>query len=212
MNKKLLLSLALCAGLSSVAVADNYNNAVPAAYHEVPPTVSYPYIGGAFGLTKVKDDYYEYYSGRSEHLEIDYSALMFQGGYQYNPYVAMEFRYWFALGNGDYSIDSGYEPLPGSYNDFSAWGMYLKPMYPVTLDFSVYGLLGFSGVYVSEEAGFDLLYESSFSWGLGAVYDVTANIALFVDYVNLYNGTLDFYEYSQQDTVDTVNFGLTYKF
>jgi opacity protein-like surface antigen len=76
----------------------------------------------------------------------------------------------------------------------------------------VYGLLGFSGVYVSEEAGFDLLYESSFSWGLGALYDVTANIALFVDYVNLYNGTLSFYEYSQQDTVDTVNFGLTYKF
>ena len=216
MKKTLLLPVVTFMGLGSFAMADQYNTNVPAAYHQVPESVSYPYIGGAFSLTQVKDDYFEYYPnyGYADSTDIDYNSLMFQAGYQINPYIAAEFRYWFSVGSGDYSANSMYPLASNAYDSFDAWGIYLKPMYPVSNEFSVYGLLGFSGVTVDGEPGYwDLLYnDGDFSWGLGASYDVTSNIALFVDYVQLFNGTIDLYDYVQDTKVDTFNFGITYKF
>ncbi len=216
MIKKPLRSLAAIVGLSAAAVAGSYNTAMPAAYHEVPPVVSYPYIGAAFGLSSVSDDYFEYYPvyGYSDHTDIDYNAMMFQAGYQINPYIAAEFRYWFSVGSGDYTTNTTALLAPNAYDSFDAWGIYAKPMYPVTPEFNIYGLLGFSGVTVDGEPGYwDLLYnDGSFSWGLGASFDVTPNIALFVDYVELFNVTLDFPDYSQDTKIDTFNFGITYKF
>jgi opacity protein-like surface antigen len=89
-------------------------------------------------------------------------------------------------------------------------------MYPATSEFSIYGLLGFSGIYVSGEPGWDLLDDGDFSWGLGASYNITPNISLFADYVWLFDGAADRYGYdydSSQDTrVDTFNFGVGYRF
>ena len=215
MKKNILLSLAALVALGSTAMADPFYNSAPAAYHDVPPVTSYPYIGGAFSLTSVSDDYFEYYPdyGYTDQTDIDYNSLMFQAGYQVNPYIAAEFRYWFSLNSGDYSTNTLYPLNPGAYDSFDAWGMYLKPMYPVTPEFSIYGLLGFAGVTVDADYGSYLLYnDSSFSWGGGASFDVTPNVALFVDYVQLFNGTLEFMDYSQKTKVDTFNFGVTYKF
>ena len=215
MKKQLLLPLAALVSVASSAMAENYNTNVPASYHPVPQNYSYPYIGGAFSLVKAKDDYFEYYPdyGYTDSTDIDYSSLMFQVGYQVNPYIAMEFRYWFSVSSGDYSSNTLYPLNPNAYDSFDAWGMYLKPMYPVTPELSVYGLLGFSGVTIDADYGSYLLYnDNSFSWGGGASFDVTPNIALFVDYVQLFNGRLEFYEYSQDTKVDTFNFGVTYKF
>ena len=216
MKNKLLLPLAVLVSVASSAMADPfYNTNTPAAYHDVPQITSYPYIGGAFALTSVSDDYFEYYPdyGYTDQTDIDYSSLMFQAGYQVNSYIAAEFRYWFSLNSGDYSTNTLYSLNPGAYDSFDAWGMYLKPMYPVTPEFSIYGLLGFAGVTVDADYGSYLLYnDSSFSWGLGASFDVTPNIALFIDYVDLFNDTLEFYEYSQKTKVNTFNFGVTYKF
>ena len=47
-----------------------------------------------------------------------------------------------------------------------------------------------------------------FQWGLGASYDVTNNVAIFVDYVSLYDDT----NLGEEITIDTVNFGATYTF
>ena len=216
MKKNILLPLAVLAGLSSTVMADPVYNTAPSAYSEVPSVTSYPYIGVAFALTSVSDDYFEYDPnyGYTDHTDIDYNALMFQAGYQINPYIAAEFRYWFSLNSGDYSTNTLNPLLPSAYDSFDAWGIYVKPMYPVTPEFLVYGLLGFSGVTVDGEPGYwDLLYnDGDFSWGIGASFDVTPNIALFVDYVELFNDTLDFYDYSQDTKVNTFNFGVTYKF
>ena len=218
MHKKICVSALICTILAISVQADTFYDTAPSETRFGTGI----YIGAAYGYTKVDDDYFEYYpnSGLSVHTEIDYDAIMLQAGFQYNPYIAFEFRYWTALSDGDYSISSNYPPLyppaPGSYDDFDAWGFYIKPMYPVTTEFSVYGLLGFSGVYVAGEPGWDLLDDSDFSWGLGASYNVTPNISIFADYVWLFEGTVDRYGYdfdSSQDTkVDTFNFGVSYRF
>jgi len=211
MKKNRILPLLALLASGTLALADSsYDTNVPAAYHVPPPVVSYPYIGAAFGMTNVSDSTYVYdILPYTENSDIDYSAMMFQAGYQVNPYIAAEFRYWFSVSSGDYTTDS----LDGVFDSFDAWGMYLKPMYPITPEFSVYGLLGFSGVTVTGGYGWDLLYnDGDFSWGGGLSYDVTPNIALFADYVQLFNSTLEFYDYSQDTKVDTFNFGITYKF
>lgn len=226
MKKNILLPLSVLIALGSSAMAEPYYDTnTPAAYHQVPEQVSHFYIGGAYGMTTVDDDYFyqDRYGSYYENTEIDFNALMLQAGYEYNPYLAMEFRYWFSMNDGDYSLSSGYVPPAGSYNDFDAWGFYLKPQYPVTPEFSIYGLFGFSGVYVEGEPahGWDLLDDSSFSWGLGAAFNVTPNISLFIDYVMLYDDTFnsyyDYYGYydyydPENTRVQTVNFGVTYKF
>ncbi len=210
LKKEILLPTLAAIGFSSFAMADSFDNRAPEPYHPQ-ERVSSLYIGAAYGMTNVEDEYFGHYY---EETDIDFDALMLQAGYEYNPYLAVEFRYWFSMGDGDYDLASGYIPPDGSYDEFSAWGFYLKPMYPVTNEFSIYGLLGFSGVYVDGEPGWDLLDESSFSWGIGASFDFTPNIAVFVDYVELYNDTFDsYYYYSPQDTrVDSLNFGLSFKF
>ncbi len=217
MTRKILLSATL---VSSLAFAEGYYGDGPALITQQYDTGVY--VGLAYGYTSVKDDYYEYFptEGLAMHTDIDYNAMMFQAGFQYNPFIAFEFRYWLSMDNGSYSIDSNIPPLyppdPGSYNDFDAWGFYVKPMYPVTTEFSIYGLLGFSGVYVAGEPGWDLLDDGDFSWGLGASYYFTPNISIFADYVWLFDSTIDRFDYgsdaTQDTSVTTINVGLAYRF
>jgi len=221
MKKKLLLSLVTIATLSTIAWADPfYDNAPPAGYDEVPQTYSGPYIGLAFGLTDVSADlYYGYPNPGFDSTDIDYNSLMLQAGYEISPYMALEFRYWLSTGDGDYSHASGIV-TPNSYKEFNAWGIYVKPMFPVTPEFSIYALLGFSGVQIDGEPQYGhLVDDTSFSGGFGAIYNFTPNIGLFVDYVYLYDDTYydyyDYYSYYSDPTgtsVYTINFGLTYKF
>jgi opacity protein-like surface antigen len=226
MTKKLLLSAIAFFAVNSYTFADeyysNYNSDAGTSYLQQQHFGTGFYAGLAYGYTSVEDDYYEYFptAGLSVQTDIDYNALLFQGGYQYNPYIAFEFRYWMSFGDGDYSISSNYPPLyptpAGSYADFDAWGLYLKPMYPISNELSVYALLGLSGVSVTGEPGWDLLDDNDFSWGVGASYAITPNILLFADYANLYDGTIDYYgfdsESTQDSSADTINVGVSYRF
>lgn len=215
MKKNILLSLAACISLSTTLFADTYyDTSTPAAYHPIPPRISYPYVGGAFSLTQVKDDYIDFiYTMDSESTEIDYNSMMFQAGYQYNSYLAMEFRYWFSMNSGEYTTNSIYSSS-SAYESFDAWGMYLKPMYPLSSEFSIYGLLGFSSVHVDGVfPGSEILYnEGDFSWGVGTSFDINQNLALFFDYVSLFDDRFDTYNTIQDTKVNTLNFGVTYKF
>ncbi len=221
MKKNILLPFTALIALSYSALADPYNTNTPAKYHAVPPQhVAHPYIGIAYGYSSVEDSYYDGYN--EEYTDIDYDSLMLQVGYEFSPYIAAEFRYWRSVSDGDYSLytSSQYPPTQGSYENFDAWGIYVKPQYPVTEQFSIYGLFGFSGVQVDGDPqwGFDLLDDTAFSWGLGAAVNFTPNISAFVDFVSLYDDTYyDYgYGYGYYDPngtqVHTINLGLTYKF
>ena len=59
-------------------------------------------------------------------------------------------------------------------------------MYPVTPAFDVYALLGYASVdyAITNGTSGDL---DGFSWGLGASYEFNNNVAVYVDYTELYN-------------------------
>jgi opacity protein-like surface antigen len=55
--------------------------------------------------------------------------------------------------------------------------------------------------------------KDGFSWGLGASYAFMDNLSVFADYVSLYDDdALNENGYGEDMTIETWNFGLTYKF
>ena len=160
------------------------------------------YLGIGIGTASVNDD------DTSEEFEA--TTLMLQAGYQYNDYIALEGRYTFGL-DMDYSPGNT-NSSSGDYDgDFSSWGLYVKPMYPIG-NFSLYALLGYGGVMLDDLAGGDA-YESAFQWGLGASYAMSDNYSVFVDYVSLYDDTgFDYRARLDDIDSDTWTFGVSYRF
>jgi len=160
------------------------------------------YLGIGIGDASVNDD------DTSE--EFSATTLMLQAGYQYNEYIALEGRYTFGL-DMDYSPGNT-NSLSSDYDgDFSSWGIYVKPMYPIG-NFSLYALLGYGGVMLDNLAGGDA-YESGFQWGLGAGYAMSENYTVFVDYVSLYDDTgFDYRARLDDIDSDTWTFGVSYRF
>jgi len=153
------------------------------------------YVGMAYGLVNMGLAFPGFdRDGNSD-------ALMLQAGYKINPYVAIEGRYWFT----DKALLC---PICHYYFHADSWGIYVKPMYPVTNEIDIYALLGYGDTY-PEVNGYKPPYDTDgFQWGLGASYEFTSDIAVFVDYVSLYDDT----NIGQDLTIDTWNFGVTYKF
>ena len=156
------------------------------------------YLGLAYGAAS--SDVGETYTPISGPLEVyshdnDYDTIMLQAGYKFNPYIAVEGRYWFDLDN---STDT--------------WGIYAKPMYPVTDAIDIYGLLG----YASSDADYGVDADG-FSWGIGGAYAFSDNVAVFVDYTSMYDDD-DTVGYIGGDSskfnteITSWNFGVTYTF
>ena len=196
--KKFNLSLVALLAMSTFAVAGG--DIAP-----VEPVVETPmveestgafYLGLAYGLGNMDRDRSDPAYSHNE----DFNSLMLQAGYKFNPYIAVEGRYWWT---DEDSWDNWNE-------DFSAdsWGIYVKPMYPVMNGIDIYALLGY-GDTDPQIGGQGPDYDTDgFQWGLGISYDITDNIAVFVDYVNLYDDTNS----GEDLTIDTWNFGVTYTF
>lgn len=184
------------------------------------------YIGGAYSSVSLERDVTEEYmpdSGMFEEHELDFDALMLQVGYSFNKYIAVEGRYWSSIGDAEYKYHDGsfYGNDRQTYNsdegetdevEFDAWGIYVKPMYPVTDELNIYGLLGYADTTVEDNGEHS---ESGFSWGLGASYDITDNLSIFADYVLLYDDSereVERVVTTEDIHIDTWNFGLTYNF
>lgn len=183
------------------------------------------YVGLAYGYADISDDYTASTGSFGNH-EDNFNTYMLQAGYKFNQYIAVEGRYWDSVGDGDwtdrYTLPDGRVfNTSGPCSEFSAWGLYVKPMYPVTEEFDVYALLGYGNVDLSTEFGRDAKFldmnEDGFQWGLGASYELTDNVAVFADYVNLYNDnsaaiTDGIYTETHDYSIYTANVGVTYKF
>ncbi|HQS78177.1 MAG: hypothetical protein B7Y13_07420 [Sulfurovum sp. 24-42-9] len=200
--KKIVLSAWTVAALSSVGFAGG--DMAP-----VEPVVSTPmmeevtknfYVGlGLTGVGTSTDDVNifseEPYQDRTGNLSL-------LAGYAFNPYIAVEGRYSLYVSEEDYLN-----------TDF--WGIYAKPQYPVTEDFTLYALLGFGGVTSSGTNGAAIdLDDTGFQWGLGASYDVADDIAVFVDYVSVADGmTPDAWNGATPDvSIGAITLGVTYSF
>ena len=199
MMKKIALSLVSVLALSGFAVAGG--NVAP-----VEPVVEAPvpvvdnsafYVGIGYG----------YFKQTTDNVKIDANSVLLQVGYQYNEYVALEGRYWIGAGGIDQSPND-------NSGDFDSWGLYVKPMYPVTSAFDIYALLGYADSTIDYDSSWKWETDD-FSWGLGAQYAVTNNVLLFVDYTNLGSeDSVDIDDRTMDADVDlyTINVGVSYKF
>ena len=161
------------------------------------------YLGLAYGFMNV--DYTRTDIATTDttgSFDEDFSSIMLQAGYKFNSYVAIEGRYWFGIDDVTLPLYTDAIDAP------DAWGIYVKPMYPVTDAFDVYALLGYANTDTS------LNTVDGFSWGLGASYAFTDSVAMFVDYTSLYNDDRDLPGglINKEYDINTVNVGVTYNF
>ena len=203
--KNIVLSTVAVLAMGSFAVAGG-NVAPVEEVVEAPVVVSNsgPYIGIAYGYMMNEQTM----NGTDYSFDENYNSVMLQGGYKFNDYVAVEGRYWFGV---DSEFTVGSETFDQSID---SWGIYVKPMYPVTEEFNVYALLGYASSQYNNttSARFHDATMDGFSWGLGASYAVSDNVDLFVDYVSLYNDDTEISPAIYNEKIETVNFGVTYKF
>ena len=201
--KKNLLSLVSILALSGISFAGGDIAPVEPVV-ETPVVVEQSpfYLGIGIGDASVNDD--------TTSEEFSSTTLMLQAGYLYNDYIALEGRYTFGL-DTDYDPGTTNSSSSDYDGDFSSWGIYVKPMYPIG-NFSLYALLGYGGVMLDDLAGGDA-YESAFQWGLGASYAMSDNYSVFVDYVSLYDDTgFDYRARLDDIDSDTWTFGVSYRF
>lgn len=148
------------------------------------------------------------FEGRGTQAEIDHHAIMLLAGYQFNPYLALEGRYWKTFGDSDSEISPIQTVIPTDVDsEASVWSVFLKPIYPIAPSMDIYALLGYSLTEV-KNGTITSLDEGSFSWGAGASYDINEHYSLFAEYTQFYNDTLNQYDH----VVDSFNIGVTYKF
>jgi opacity protein-like surface antigen len=196
----------------------------PAPVPEVSSPIKF-YIGGGYAAidadgSGVGEQQYETDDfgspGLPHSYNIDANNYLLLAGVKFNPYFAIEGRYWNSIDDFDYKYTSDGNTTTGSINDgeVESYGIYAKPMYPATEQVDVYGLLGYANTKISGSGG-KLMDDGDFSWGLGASYDVNENLSVFADFVRLYDDTVNSPALPMDGddvTVDSINVGLIYTF
>ncbi len=215
--KKLTLSLAAIFAMGTFAVAGGDIAPVePVVEAPVIESTGTFYLGLGYGYL---DQTMDNINNASIDLEAETDNILLQAGYQFNEYIAVEGRYWIGVGDATWSASQNYLGIKGDLSgDYSSWGIYVKPMYPVTDAFNVYALLGYASTTLDTDANNGYYWDTDeFSWGLGAEFGVTDNIFIFADYVNL--GSPDSVTWDPTGTdvdvdgdIYTINVGVTYKF
>ena len=213
--KNIVLSTVAVLAMSSFAVAGGDVAPIEEPMVEVVPAIDDAgfYLGLAYGWQAVElyDDNNEAATG----VDANFGSIMLNAGYKFNPYIAVEGRYWFGLSS---SNTLGWRSDVPSDITVDSWGIYVKPMYPVTEAFDIYALLGYAGtdltIDLPSDASITTDSANTFSWGIGAAYDFNENISMFVDYTQIANNEdIDTASNEVLDvSLDTVNIGVNYKF
>jgi len=184
------------------------------------------YLGLAYGYLNTTNDISATQGPFKETLTLwddAYGEIMLQAGYKFNSYVAIEGRYWFGVSKGSWLNTGGTSGLIGSEAgdlSFDAYGIYVKPMYPVSDAFNIYALLGYGSIDSTLDGDNnweDGTTADGFSWGIGAEYAFNESVSIFIDYVSIYSDTVE-ETYTAYDRVEmdidaaVIDFGVTYKF
>ena len=196
--KRIILSVAVMSSLA-FAGGDVAPVVVPVVIDEVSPF--YMGLGLSAVSTRNSRISLSFTSDKREQDRTgDVSAMV---GYDFNPYIALEGRYMTSMFDEDELSRS-------------SWGIYAKPQYPVTEEFSVYALLGYGGLRANGK-GRTLVHvnDTGFQWGLGISYAVSDHADVFFDYVNVANDMdSDVFRGSPFAEVDSdaLTVGVTYNF
>ncbi len=194
--KNIILSLVALVALSSVGFADENMPSDESEVVENSPEDKGFYVGLAYSHLSHDIDY----QNLSTNIELDFNAIMLDVGYKFNPYIAVEARYNFSLGDTD--MDDYMQEA-----EASVLSLFVKPMYPIAPEMDIYVLLGYSLTDVSNTNDITSFDEGAFSWGAGASYDMTEEFSVFAEYTQFYNDTVNGFDH----VVDSFNIGVTYK-
>ncbi|MCF6244753.1 MAG: porin family protein [Sulfurovum sp.] len=215
--KKLTLSLVTILATSTFAFAGGDIVPVMEPVIETPMVIedeevisdSGVYLGLGYSMLRSTSEY----DGLD--LANDYHAAMLQGGYKINEYIAVEGRFWYGLAT---EIDA--DDAATFDSETMAWGVYAKPMYPVTDELDIYALVGYgsaslNGTKHSNGTTVGDADAAGLSWGIGAAYSFTDNLSVFADYVDFQDD--DAVEFDGETTTlnhafDAINIGVAYKF
>ena len=212
--KKLNLSLVTILAMSTFAIAggdiEPVEPMVPAVVVETPTVKTGPYIGIAYGYEKLTIDR----ENGGNLLDEKFGSILLDAGYKFNKYLAVEGRYWAGINSSnDLAWRSG---IPSDIT-VDAWGIYAKPMFPVTSNVNIYGLVGYGSADATYEPNNNITITSDsttgFSWGVGADVSVAENWSIFIDYTSIIDaegGNLD--AINTEDSLNTVNIGVNYLF
>ena len=202
--KKIVLSVVTVVAMSSVSFAGGDIEPVEPMMEETPVVMaglSGGYVGLGLSAAATGNDSLSFFSEETGQERA--GDIVLQAGYEFNPYVAVEARYSTSV----MSVDSV---------ERDVWGIYVKPQYPVGEGMNIYALLGYGGMTLDGKDGANVdLDDTGFQWGIGLSYDMTHNVALFVDYVNAANDMeADAYPGigSNDISSDALTVGVTYKF
>ena len=226
--KKFNLSLVAVLAMSTFAVAGGDIAPVepvvetPVIIEEVSTGAFYVGIGYSSMNSDITNIRFDDYDDFNHDIEHNTGAVMLDAGYKFNDYIAVEARYWIGMSNDEVRFNDDDYTFHGDIVDVdsSAWGVYVKPMYPVTDAFDIYGLLGYGSASLGDTDTFDGDVEG-ISWGVGAAYSFTESLSVFLDYVAFTEDTITNNELTHlvgvDDTeydhsFDTINFGLNYQF
>ena len=206
--KKITLSLLALGAASTFAIAGGDIAPVEPVV-DTPAVVPAP-VGNFYGgiaYSYISEDYSRNPQGNPQNFDDSVNGLMLQAGYKFNPYISVEGRYWEGRWDTfDVKNAAGTDYTLAGPN---AYGLYVKPSYPVTEAIDVYALLGYAWV---DQNSVRLNSLDGFSWGLGASYTVMDNIDLFIDYTRLADEDNTVPGATKSYTVDSINFGATYNF
>jgi len=142
--------------LSSMLYAGG-KNLIPATQPVIPVSVIEPnplYVGVGFLWSGMQRDC-ECIGGKAAE---DTYGVMLRAGYDFNPYIGAEIRGLYSSIKKDIATTSHY-------------GIFLKPMYPVTESLNIYGLLGYAHTKIDCVVSKMSYKNDGFSWGVGLEYD-----------------------------------------
>ncbi len=183
--KKIVLSLGAIIAMSSAAVAGGKIIApvvLPVAVIEEDKNICDFYVGGGIIYNRVYSTDSEWFNDNIG-TQDETGGLAILAGCQFNEYIAVEGRYTWTEWDQDYS-------------DMTSYSIFIKPMYPVTEDFTVYGLLGYGNSEVTgssgdssnhysawkDNIGKTMMDHSGFHWGFGVMYEVMEDLSIFADF------------------------------
>ncbi len=200
--KKILTTVVAAAALSTAIMAGGTVEVPETIVVQEAPTLSGFYAGVAYVYadTNVNEDYF----GEDYDVDGDNSGVSLIAGYDFNQYVAVEGRYsWLAADT--YQDNYGFQDDV----DGEAWSLFVKPQYPVTADFKVYGLLGYGELELQDSDNYSIT-ASGFQYGAGVAYAATTNVEVFADYTKIADNDVD--EFLGKMDTDAFTIGINYNF
>ena len=100
---------------------------------------------------------------------------MLIAGYEYNPYISIEFRFL-----KTFTEESTLKQ--------TVYGIYIKPQYEMYNNLKIYGLLGYGKLKVTQHNNSGINFnDSTVHLGAGLSYKISNKLEGFIDYISYLN-------------------------